>query len=305
MSELTVTHRSTVTEDQIDHLGHMNVRFYGVNARAGSDAVVDGLGGGDGLEIEPVDLYTRHHREQLLGAPLEVRTGVLGIHGGVLRLYHELVNSDTGALAATFVHCLEGRAPDGPSRNWPPAGAASGANLPSIELPEHGRPRSISLDTDHVGSSPDLATVRQRKLAMRHPRTVDDDETGPGGRVLATDAPGLLWAGEPLDGATGPSLHDGPGGQLIGWASMETRMVLRRLPRAGDRIQSFGATVEIGDKVTQQMMWAFDLDREDLLCTFEVVNLAFDTVSRRAVSIPDELREHSRRRFHPDLRPTP
>ena len=33
---LTVTRRSSVTEDQIDHLGHMNVRFYGVNAQAGT-----------------------------------------------------------------------------------------------------------------------------------------------------------------------------------------------------------------------------------------------------------------------------
>ncbi|MFT6393412.1 MAG: hypothetical protein ACJA14_002942, partial [Ilumatobacter sp.] len=30
---LAVTHTSTVTADQIDHLGHMNVRYYGVNAR--------------------------------------------------------------------------------------------------------------------------------------------------------------------------------------------------------------------------------------------------------------------------------
>ena len=40
---LTVTHHSAVTEDQIDHLGHMNVRFYGVNAHAGTAAILDRL----------------------------------------------------------------------------------------------------------------------------------------------------------------------------------------------------------------------------------------------------------------------
>ncbi len=44
MSGLTTTHTSTVTEDQIDHLGHMNVRFYAVNARAGTDALLADLG---------------------------------------------------------------------------------------------------------------------------------------------------------------------------------------------------------------------------------------------------------------------
>ena len=34
MSELRTTHESAVTDDQIDHLGHMNVRFYAVNAQA-------------------------------------------------------------------------------------------------------------------------------------------------------------------------------------------------------------------------------------------------------------------------------
>ena len=38
MPALPVTHTSTVTEDQIDHLGHMNVRFYGTNAQAASNA---------------------------------------------------------------------------------------------------------------------------------------------------------------------------------------------------------------------------------------------------------------------------
>ena len=298
MSALTTTHRSAVTEDQIDHLGHMNVRYYGVNARVGGERFIADLGGATGLRIEPVDLYTRHHREQLLGAPLAVRTGVLGSGSGTLRLYHELVNTDSGELAATFVHRLVARAPEGPAPHWPPV-----ADLDIVELPEHGRPRSIDLDADPVAASPDLALVRDRGLAMRHPLEIGAEECGPDGVVSATEAPGLFWGGEPLEESMGPVLHDGPDGQQIGFASMETRLVVHRLARRGDRIQSFGATVALADKVSQQAMWVFDVDRGDLLATFEVVNLAFDTVARRAVRIPDDLRLLHQRRLHEDLRP--
>ena len=71
---LAVTHHSTVTEEQIDHLGHMNVRFYGVNAAAGTRALLAELGVGR-RRAQVVDLYTRHRREQLLGAELVVRSG--------------------------------------------------------------------------------------------------------------------------------------------------------------------------------------------------------------------------------------
>ncbi len=299
MTELIVTHRSVVSEDQIDHLGHMNVRFYGENARAASDAFVESLGGANDLWIEPVDLYTRHLHEQLLDAPLLVRTGVLGVGDGELRLYHELVNADTDDLAASFVQRLEARAADGPASNWPPA-----RDLPTIDIPTRGQPRSIRLDTDPIRSAPTLDEVRERDLAMRHPRTVEPDECGADGWLRAHDAPMLLWGGEPLEGASAPTLHDGPDGARIGWASMETRVAVRRLPRQGTRIQSFAATVSVADKVNQQVLWAFDLDRQDLLCTFEVVSLAFDTVGRRAVSIPDDLRRHNLQRLHPELRPT-
>src|SRR5881394_580859 len=99
---LAVTHTSSVTEDQIDHLGHMNVRFYGVNAHAGTAALLDALGVGRD-DVQVVEAYTRHHREQLLDAQLVVRSGVLDVGRSDLRLYHELANDETGVLAATFV----------------------------------------------------------------------------------------------------------------------------------------------------------------------------------------------------------
>ena len=133
---------------------------------------------------------------------------------------------------------------------------------------------------------PSLPEVTKRDLAMRKVRAVPADECEADGRYVWDNAPALAWGGEPINRSDGAMLHDGPNGEKMGWASMETRMCILRLPRVGDRIQSFGATVDIRDKTTHYMLWAYDVDRGDLLTVFEVVSLAFDTVGRRAMSIP-------------------
>ena len=101
---LASTHTSSVTEDQIDHLGHMNVRFYGVNAHAATDAVLAALDGWPAGPHLVHDAYTRHHREQLLGTSLLVRSAMLAADVDGLRIHHELVPANAEALAATFVH---------------------------------------------------------------------------------------------------------------------------------------------------------------------------------------------------------
>jgi len=74
------------------------------------------------------------------------------------------------------------------------------------------------------------------------------------------------------------------------------------LPRTGTRIQSFGAEVEITNKVTTRHMWVYDVERGALLCTSSIVNLAFDVTRRRAVEIPPDVRERFEAWHHPDLR---
>lgn len=101
---LQVTHTSSVTEDQIDHLGHMNVRFYGVNAHAATRTILSTLDGWPDGEHLVHDAYTRHRREQMLGTPLLVRSGFLGVDPEGLRIHHELVPANAEGLAATFVH---------------------------------------------------------------------------------------------------------------------------------------------------------------------------------------------------------
>lgn len=294
---LVTVHRTEVTEDQIDHLGHMNVRYYGLAARAATWAVVDRLRPTDheAVAVDVPDVYTRHLNEQLLGARLSVRSGVLELGPRRLRLYHELVDDETGVPAATFVH--HARVAGSAGVPW-----VSDPVLALPEIPNRGRPRSIDLD---VGEqlAPALDLLRERDLAMRLPRLIGTEEVGDDGSVAAVDAPMLIWGGEAVEPGSGATLHPGPNGELIGWANLENRMRINRMPRVGDRIESFGVVLAVADKTTHRLMWAYDVDAGDVLCSFETVDLAFDTLSRRGVSIPDDLRQLAEARVHPDLRP--
>jgi acyl-CoA thioesterase FadM len=301
---LRATHTSTVTEDQIDHLGHMNVRFYAVNAHAATRAVLADLPGWDGRAHELHDIYTRHHREQLLGTDLVVRSAFLSATGADLRIHHELAAMDSGELAATFVHRLSPVDETG-RRTEVPEVARQAAAAEAIDLPDHAATRTVTLDADLLATSPPLELVLERGLAMRKERRVGDDECDEHGRYRIELAPLLTWAGEPLEGEQGDILHETSEGRLMGWASMETRVQVGTLPGPGARIQSFGANVAIHDKVTHRVHWAYDLDSGALLTAFEAVSLAFDIRGRRPMSIPAGFRRRELGRLQPDLAPQP
>ncbi len=292
---MNTLHTTTVTENQIDHLGHMNVMFYGAHAGTGATVLLDELGirsastvAADTSAIIERDRYTRHHREQLLGAQLEVHGGVVDSTQDGIRLYEELLNAETGEVAATFVLSYAGDVADPDI-------------APTIEVPEHGRARSLSLDHEPTTDPPSLELLRERDIAIRQVRTVTVAEAGTAGGASIDLVADLVWAGVPLEGRGYQEFHEGPEGTRIGWATMETRATWARRPSAGDRVQSFAAEVDIAHKTVQSHHWVYDVDRGDLVCAFSTVSLAFDPVRRRSVEIPDHVRRAFGVRHHTDL----
>ena len=287
MSALTITHTSTVTEDQIDHLGHMNVRYYAVNARAGTRALLAELDWGDPGDADVFDMYTRHHREQLLGTELEVRSGVLA-------------RTPTRSGSTT-----SSRTPRPAS--WRRRSSTACARPPVRRSTTSTR--SICGRTELPGAStstaslsaPPLDTVRQLGLAVRTPRTLSRDDTGGTDTVASHIVPMLIWGGTPPDGAEHTLVHTGPNGETVGWATMETRVGIVRLPELGTRIQPFGATTAMADKTTQMAMWAYDLDTCDLLVSFEVVSVLFDIGAPAGDVDPRRPARRTHRRLDPEL----
>lgn len=302
---LAVTHTSSVTEDQIDHLGHMNVRYYGVNAHAATRAVLGSLPGWPGGAYLVHDAYTRHRREQLLGTPLLVRSGFLGADPDGLRIHHELVPADSEGLAATFVHKV---CPiDEQGRKLPvPDAAIDAARSAIVEPPPYAAPRTVNLDLDPLAGAPSLDVVRERRLEVRKPRRITAEECDENGNFRPDATMMLLWAGELPEHVQGwgPDLYEGPDGELMGWAVMEARVQLARVPRLATRIQSFAATIAIHERATHRMNWCFDLDTGGVLCAFESVDVAFDTVARSTMVIPEDFRRRYEASLQADLAPT-
>ncbi|MDQ2649674.1 MAG: thioesterase family protein [Actinomycetota bacterium] len=298
---LRTTHTSSVTEDQIDHLGHMNVRFYLAHAYTGTRAMLEALPGWAGPH-RVHDFYTRHHREQLLGSPLVVRSAILGADADGVRLHHELANADTGELAATFVHVVLPLGEDGEPAHLPDELLAV-ANAEAMPAPDYAATRTISLDVDLLEEPPSLEVLQERDLAMRKERLVPAEECDELGRYRVELAPMLSWGGEPVEGQQEELLYTLDDDVVMGWAVMESRWQFGRLPRLGDRIQSYAATVAVHDKVIHRVHWAFDLDRRDLVLAYESVSLAFDTGARRPIAIPPRYRARQLEIVQPDLAP--
>jgi acyl-CoA thioesterase FadM len=285
----------------------MNVRYYHEKAMCGGAALAaaHGLGPDDcaafGGVFELRETFTRHYREQLVGARLEVVGGVLGVQGDGLRFYLELRNPERDERAATYVH--EWRLRDAATRApLPlPENVAQSAGATLVAWPGHGRPRT--LDLDRVPAAPPLDEARRRGLAMRKERVIPAEACDAHGFHRASDHQDLFWAGEPArQGRFGPFLHDLPDGGQLGWATLESRAVWSELPRVGTRIQSFGAEVDLTGKVTTRHMWAYDVERGTPLATSSIVNLAFDVTRRRAVEIPPDVRATYEAQLQPDLR---
>jgi acyl-CoA thioester hydrolase len=296
-----------VLPDEIDDLGHMNVRFYAQRALLATERLLAEHGldtescAAMGTAPEVHDIYTRHHREQLAGAPLAVQGGVIEIHDESFRLYHELLNTQSGELAATFVHGIRMRSlADRSSIEMPDMTRKSLAEA-LVAWPDHGRTRSI--DLDRASTIPTLADVRDRGLALRKERCVTADECDSNGFVQTTRRQDLVWGGDPVPPHRGgPPLHDLEGGGKMSMAALETRSVLTELPRVGTRIQSFSATVEVGRKVTVRRAWVFDVEREALLFSNTFVDIALHLGLRRSMAIPDDLRAQFESKVQPDLR---
>jgi acyl-CoA thioesterase FadM len=308
MESLRLLHKSIVGEEEIDELGHLNVRHYGQRALASTEKLLSDLGViGRDVESESAlgydlpRLYTRYQREQLVGAPVEVHGGLLAIEATRIRLYHELVNPVRDEIAATFVHevmLYEGGSNE-PTRIAEPLRKELSEAV--VAWPEYGRPRSIDLDASPIQLS--LTEAVETGLALRRERRIAEEDCDAKGRVTAAMRPYLMWGGQPIGSEPeGPPILDLADGGRMGWASMETRSVMVEQPMVGTRIQSFAATVELGRKTNLRRYWVFDLDTGRLLLANEVVELALHLEKRCAIEIPAEIRTRLEATARFDLR---
>jgi acyl-CoA thioester hydrolase len=107
LAELFLTYRGTVYPWQCDHAGHMNVMWYAGKFDEATWQLFAAIGvtpsflRGQGMGVAALRQSTNYRRELRAGDVLSVRSGVLEMRSLRIRFYHEMVNDETGQIAAT------------------------------------------------------------------------------------------------------------------------------------------------------------------------------------------------------------
>ncbi len=308
---MQLLNESTVLPEEIDSLGHMNVRHYMTRMELANRALMAELGIGEGAPaasfLRRTDTYTRFRREQFEGATLHAIGGLLGFGEWGMRSYVEIKNPDTEDVAAAFI--VTTALIDSATRRALPMPMPATSAI-RVEVPDFARPRSLSLDAANTPVSLEELETRvpdtefggtvsgRRELTLEPP---DVDESG----WLRQDVelmflPFARMAQEP--GVTpGPPVYEASDGRRIGWAVMETRTQSFGQPRLGDELIYFSADLALEEKSRTSRRWVLDRRSGQLLGIHDMVGVCLDLDARRAIPWPDETRDEIERHLQPDL----
>jgi acyl-CoA thioester hydrolase len=304
-----------VLDSEIDSLGHLNVRYYIARVERANRRLLGELGVGSpvfrGAIVRRYDTYCRYRRDQFAGAQLKVAGGEQAFDSRELRCYYEIRNPAKEQIAATFVTATALIDPVDQQRVPFPAELFESSPLPLIELPEHGKPRSLSLEpprTDVVMADIDARVKPEPAAGMmsgRREATVQPEDCDEHGR-LREDVDMMFLMHRPQPGQPaetfGPPVLRTDQGHRFGWAMIESRNVGLGRPNAGDRVVAIGADVGFGERWRQSRRWAFVETSGTLIGIHDTLGVALDLDERRSIAIPASFREALERSVLPDLR---
>ncbi len=313
MTELKVLHESTVQPDEIDSLGHMNVRYYMARVDQANRAMLAEMGihEASGKAIRRLDTYTRFHREQFSGATLHTLGGLIAVEGldesREVNGYFEIRNPDNNQVAASFIlrSCMIDVASQqvlGISASRANVGANAGADDGdgdgdgdfSATVPAHGMPRSLSLNEPEKVPLDELEAVigeaaTPGMMSGRLENTVHTEDCDKNGR-LREDVDLMFVLHRPTPGeedkTDGPPIMRDAEGRRYSWAMIETRSVVWHRPVAGETVLSIGADVANGEKWRQSRRWMFAKETGLLLGVSDSVGLCIDLDARKSIPMP-------------------
>jgi acyl-CoA thioester hydrolase len=310
---MRILDKSEIQPSEIDGLGHMNVRFYMERAQRANRVLMTEFGlGADAIapaRLVQHDAYCRYQREQFQGSTLTVNGGVLEASSDATSVFYELTNPAKGEIAATFIIANSLIDPATGETLPLPTSALAAAVAERIELPEHGRPRTIALGAPRLDLAFDEVAARladdgEDPMSRRSEWTVEAAQCDEHGFLADTGA--MMFGGGRMPSAEemrrhGPMTFSSDEGHRLGWASLETRMVRVSQPRAGDRLCSIGAEIGLHPKVRHSRRWLFNAATGQLVSLNDNVSIALDLDARRSIEIPPSIRSKLETRHTPEF----
>lgn len=107
LSALAITHQTTVLEEHLDEMGHMNVMWYTHFFDQGTWGLFSGLGmdlayfENEHAGAFALEQHTRYLAELRLGDSVTVRSRILARNAKRLHFMHFMIQDGSGGLAAT------------------------------------------------------------------------------------------------------------------------------------------------------------------------------------------------------------
>ncbi|WP_084398100.1 thioesterase family protein [Henriciella aquimarina] len=279
-----------------DEMGHMNVRIYlekafeGLGMLAARCHLSHVYRPHAPSTLIPREQHIRFIREVLPGRPLSMQGCVLEVGADTVTVYQQLVHGD-GTVAAAFRTQLV-HADTANMKPFPWSARTRRALEALIEPPpEETAPRGLDmtktpLETDKITRAmAEDQGVNVIGLGMVAPQHCDlFGRMAPAwfiGRV-SDSVPNLLYDWR-------KRVADSVPGRQMGAAVLESRIIFRRWPKAGDLFEIRTALGTAAEKTHSLVHWMLDPVTGQPWMTNEVVALTFDTKARKAIATPPDM----------------
>tara|TARA_R110000868_G_scaffold29322_7_gene108995 strand:- start:5229 stop:6125 length:897 start_codon:yes stop_codon:yes gene_type:complete len=294
MAGMLDTYRGYVSMQECDEMGHMNIQHYIAKTSDASFHIRDALGlsasqqATSGRGYIALEHHIRFHRELKTSDLVLIRSGIVEMRDRTLVKFQEMREVLDDRLAATFVvnvGCL-----DLETRRlttWPEATKELAAEL-KCEMPDYAAARGIGrevIDREVSRERADAAGMFESNRSAVNPWECDTNAHMNARFIMSrfSDAQGHMWA------AAGLGRHEQAASGLA-TATVEMRLIYFSELNAGDTLYVRTGLVEAADKTLRYRHWMFNAETHEPVCAAEGLGLLFDRETRKAVSIPAQVR---------------
>jgi acyl-CoA thioester hydrolase len=281
---------------ECDEMGHMNVRFWVRKSLEALPVVAQDLGCDGAFRSDatatllPLRQHIKFMREARAGAPLFLRGGIINLGESDVTLYTEMVHSFTGEIGATFIttlaHCdaTTGQVFPFPKRTQVLSQAYQ------VEVPPHGKPRSIKMDqplpTGTIEQALEMGFTPIGLASVRNDEVDGFNRLYPEGMIgrVSNAMPNLLakWR---EDATAEMSEIDGIQ-RTAGAAVLEYRLDYLAYPQRGDLTAVYSGLSQVGEKTITLSHWIMDPLTGAPWCVCEAVAVTLDLNARKIVANP-------------------
>ena len=285
--------RGGVNPWQCDQMGHMNVRFYVAHAMEGLAGLAGAMGMSQAFSPRATSTLTvrEHHirflKEARAGAALHMTAGLLAIDETEASALQILRHSQTDEPSAVFhTRLTHARAGDGQGFAWPRAVREHAADL-AVEVPPGLGPRSLAIGEPPGEASLDraeaLGLIRYGAGAFM-PQDCDAFGRVSAAQIMGRMGDGAAQAIANTRQAVGAVT---PGGQPIGLAVVEYRLIYFDSPRAGDRFDVRSGLRVVEPRRLGWTHWMLDPETGRPWAIAIGVLVPFDLDARKTLTLPD------------------